>query len=107
VREIGPARTKELVLSGRRFDAAEAKAAGLLNRVVGAEALEAEVRALARELAAKASHPLFATKRHVNAVTAQMVGTARSWSDADSLLTSLTDPECAEARKRYLTSRRS
>jgi enoyl-CoA hydratase/carnithine racemase len=107
VREIGATRTKELVLTGRRFDAPEAKAAGFLNRIVPAEALEAEAQALARGLAAKAAHPLFATKRHVNAVTAQMVGTARSWSDADALLTSLTDPECAEARKRYLASRRS
>jgi enoyl-CoA hydratase/carnithine racemase len=107
VREIGPALTKELVLTARRFDAAEAKAAGFLNRIVAAEALEAEVQALARELAAKASHPLFATKRHVNAVTAQMVGTARAWSDADGLVTALGDPECAEARKRYLASRRA
>jgi enoyl-CoA hydratase/carnithine racemase len=107
VREIGPARTKELVLTGRRFDAPEAKAAGFLNSVVAADALEAEVQALARGLAAKATHPLFVTKRHVNAVTSQMVGTAFSWSDADLLLTSLTDPECAEVRKRYLASRRS
>jgi enoyl-CoA hydratase/carnithine racemase len=107
VREIGPARTKELVLTCRRFDAAEAKAAGFLNRTVPAASLDAEVQALARELAAKASHPLFATKRHVNAVTAQMVGTARSWSDADALLTALGDPECAEARRRYLAARRS
>ena len=107
VREIGPARTKELVLTCRRFDAGEAKAAGFLNRTVPAGSLDAEVEALARELTAKASHPLFATKRHVNAVTAQMVGTARSWSDADALLTALGDPECAEARRRYLAGRRS
>ncbi|HBZ68244.1 MAG TPA: enoyl-CoA hydratase/isomerase family protein [Deltaproteobacteria bacterium] len=106
VREIGPARTKELVLTGRRFDAQEAKAAGFVNRIVAADALGAEAQALAQTLAAKAAHPLFATKRHVNAVTAQMVGTARSWSDADALLTSLTDPECTEVRKRYLAARR-
>ena len=107
VREIGPALTKELVLTCRPFDAPEAKAAGFLNRIVPAAALDAEVEALARALAAKAAYPLRATKRHVNAVTAQMVGTARSWSDADGLVTSLGDPECAEARRRYLASRRS
>ena len=36
VREIGPALTKELVITCRRFTAAEAKAAGLINRVVPA-----------------------------------------------------------------------
>jgi enoyl-CoA hydratase/carnithine racemase len=104
VREIGPALTKELVLTCRPFDAAEAKAAGFLNRVVRADALDAEVEALARTLAEKAAIPLFATKRHVNAVASQMVGTARSWSDADGLVTALGDPECGEARKRYLAS---
>jgi enoyl-CoA hydratase/carnithine racemase len=107
VREIGPALTKELVLTCRRFDAHEARAAGFLNRVVPAASLDREVEALARALAAKAAFPLLATKRHVNAVTAQTVGTARAWSDADALLTALRDPECAEARRSYLASRRS
>ena len=106
VREIGPALTKELVLTCRPFDAAEAKAAGFLNRIVPAEELETSVLALARSLAAKASHALFSTKRHVNAVTAQMVGTPRSWSDADGLVTAFADPECTEARRAYLRARR-
>jgi enoyl-CoA hydratase/carnithine racemase len=102
VREIGPALTKELVLTCRPFDAAEARAAGFLNRIVPADVLDAEVEALAHTLAEKAALPLFATKRHVNAVTGQMVGTARSWSDADGLVSALGDPECAEVRRRYL-----
>lgn len=107
VRELGPALAKELVLTCRPFDAAEARAAGFLNRVVARGDLDAEVEALAGSLAAKASHALFSTKRHVNAVTAQMVGTARSWADADGLVTALSDPECAAARRAYLESRRS
>ena len=106
VREIGPALTKELVLTCRPFDADEAKAAGFLNRVVPADALEESVAELARELAAKAAHALFSTKRHVNAVTDQMVGTMRSWSDADGLVTAFGDAECAEARRSYLRARR-
>lgn len=105
VREIGPALTKELVLTCRPFDAAEAKASGFLNQVVPAAELETVVAELAERLAAKASHALTSTKRHVNAVTDQMVGTMRSWSDADGLLTALADPECAEARRAYLRSR--
>lgn len=107
VREIGPALTKELVLTCRPFDAHEAKAAGFLNRVVGDDQLDGAVDALAEQLAAKASHALFSTKRHVNAVTDQMVGTMRSWSDADGLVTAFGDEECSTARRAYLARRRS
>ncbi len=105
MREIGPALTKELVLTCRPFDAAEARSAGFLNRVVPEPDLDETVAELARTLAAKASHALFSTKRHVNAVTDQMVGTMRSWSDADGLVTAFSDPECADARRAYLEAR--
>lgn len=105
VREIGPALTKELVLTCRPFDAAEAKAAGFLNRVVPVDALDAEAERLATSLAAKARYAIAATKRHVNAVTDQMVGTGRSWSDADGLVNGFQDPDCAEARRDYLERR--
>jgi enoyl-CoA hydratase/carnithine racemase len=109
VREIGPALTKELVMTCRPFTADEAQAAGFLNRVVPADQLDDEVDALASLLVTKSSLALRATKRHVDAVTAQMVGTARSWSDADSLVSALHDPESREAAGRYLErlSRRS
>jgi len=106
VREIGPALTKELVLTCRPFDAHEARAAGFLNRVVPDAELDASVQALADSLASKASLALFSTKRHVNAVTEQMVGTMRSWSDADGLVTALGDAECTAARREYLRTRR-
>lgn len=106
VREIGPARTKELIMSCRAFGAAEAAAIGFVNRVVPATDLAGEVDALAQSLAAKASHALLSTKRHVNAVTEQMVGTMRSWADADGLVTAFGDEECDEARRAYLRRRR-
>jgi hypothetical protein len=34
-----------------------------------------------------------------------MVGTMRSWSDADGLVTAFGDAECAEARRAYLERR--
>ncbi|MEE8601560.1 enoyl-CoA hydratase/isomerase family protein [Euzebya tangerina] len=105
VREIGPALTKELVLTARPFDAAEAASAGFLNRVAADGRLEEEVTELARRVASKAPLPILATKRHTNAVTAQMVGVDRSWSDADGLLAALTDPACVAARERYLASK--
>jgi enoyl-CoA hydratase/carnithine racemase len=107
VREIGPARTKELVLTCRPFDAGEALAAGFLNRIVPTSELDAVVDELALSLSKKAAHALFSTKRHVNAVTDQMVGTMRSWADADGLVVAFGDEECASARRAYLESRRS
>lgn len=105
VREIGPALTKELVLTCRPFDAGEGLASGFLNRVVPPDELEKTVTTLAATVADKPAHAIFSTKRHVNAVTSQMVGAARSWSDADGLVVGLTDAECAQARERYLLSR--
>lgn len=105
VREVGPALTKELVLTCRPFDAVEAKACGFLNRVVPADDLAETVDQLATTIAAKAGHAIFSTKRHVNAVTDQMVGTMRSFADADGLVTAFGDPECGDARRAYLEQR--
>ncbi len=105
VREIGPALTKELVITCREFGPAEALSAGFLNRVVPGEELDGAVGELAEMIAAKPDLPVVATKRHVNAVTAQMVGAARAWSDADSLLGGLVDPECGAAREAYVKAR--
>lgn len=103
VREIGPALTKELVMTCRPFGADEAKAAGFLNRVVPDEELDDAVEQLAAELVTKSSLTLTATKRHTNAVAEGMVGTARSFSDADGLLTALHDPESRDAAAAYLS----
>jgi enoyl-CoA hydratase/carnithine racemase len=104
VREVGPAITKELVLTCRPFDAEEARSLGFLNRIVPEDQLDGAVNEMATALSKKASHALFSTKRHVNAVTDQMVGTMRSWSDADGLVTAFGDKECGEARRAYLAS---
>lgn len=105
VREIGPTLTKELVITCRPFDAAEASRIGFVNQVVSPVDLEGTVEALAASIAAKASYAVEATKRHVNAVTSQMVGAARSWSDADALMTALHDEGCKAARMAYLQAR--
>jgi enoyl-CoA hydratase/carnithine racemase len=106
VREIGPALTKELVMTCRSFDAAEALEGRFLNRVVAAEELDGTVEELATTLANKPKLALLASKRHVNAVTEQMVGTARSWSDADGLVAALGDPDGRDSAARYLARMR-
>lgn len=102
VREIGPALTKELVMTCRPFSAEEARTAGFVNRVVPAERLDAEVDALVADLVSKSALTLRATKRHVDAITAQSVGTGRAWSDADSLVSALADPESRAVALAYL-----
>ena len=49
--------------------------------------------------------PVSATKQHTNAVTAQMVGTDRAWSDADSLIAALVDAEFTAVREAYIKAR--
>lgn len=105
VREIGPALTKELVITCREFDAGEAKAAGFLNRVVPKKSLDGAVSQMVDSIVSKPAVPVNATKLHVDAVTSQMVGIDRAWADADSLIAALHNPECSAARETYIASR--
>ena len=107
IREIGAPATRDLVMTCRRFDAAEAQRLGLVQRVVEPDALDAAVDDLATELAARAPAALLATKRGVDAVTAQMVGRDRTWADADGLVRALHDPESRQAAADYVTRLRS
>lgn len=106
VREIGPALTKELVLTCRPFGAEEARTIGFLNRVVSAADLQSEAEKLAGELAGKPLFALRTTKEQVNAVMEEMVGTKRNAADADSLVYAMHDPESREASAKYLSQRR-
>ena len=105
VREIGPALTKELVLTCRPFDAAEAKSIGFINRVVDPEDLDTTVNELAENLASKTLYSLHSTKQQVNAVMEEIAGTGRSAGDADMLVYAMRDPESREATARYLAQR--
>ena len=106
VRELGPAVTKELVLTCRPFSAGEARALRFVNRVVAPERLHEEVDVLAAALATKSALTLDVTKRHVNAVTAQMATTGMSFVDTDALQSALHDPESRAVAARYLEQRR-
>jgi enoyl-CoA hydratase/carnithine racemase len=102
VREIGPALTKELVMTCRRFTPAEAKAAGFLNRVVPAERLEAEVAALAAQILSMPTVPVTITKEHVNSVARAMGAGTTSFADGDALMSAVFDPESLAAAERYM-----
>jgi enoyl-CoA hydratase/carnithine racemase len=105
VREIGPAITRELVLTCRPFGAEEARSIGFVNRVVPRAELEATVDELAGSIALKAPSVVRATKRQVNAALENVATTVGAWSDADLLGAAMADPEARDAARRYLASR--
>ncbi len=102
VREIGPALTKELVMTCRRFTPDEAKAAGFLNRVVPAQQLVAEVEALAARLLEMPSVPVTITKEHVNSVARAMGAGTTAFADGDALMGAAFDPESIAAGNKYI-----
>ncbi len=106
VREIGPALTRELVLTCRPFSPDEALRIGFLNRVVPRAELESAVDELAEQLARKAPSVVRATKRQVNQALDEMASTAGSWADADQLGAAMRDPDARAAARAYLASRK-
>jgi 2-(1,2-epoxy-1,2-dihydrophenyl)acetyl-CoA isomerase len=65
-RMVGRRKAMELLLLAERFDAAEAQRLGLVNRVVAADALDAEVAALADRLKNGPRHAYGEIKRLLN-----------------------------------------
>ena len=59
---MGPAHAKEILFTARHFDAAEALAMGLVNRVVPSTRLEVTVAEVAESIAENAPLTLAATK---------------------------------------------
>lgn len=107
VREIGPALTRELVLSCRPFDAVEAREIGLVNRVVRQDRLAAEVADLAALLATKSAFTLEATLQAVDSAAESMVSTETAAADADLFVRALADPESRAVATDYLARRRA
>jgi enoyl-CoA hydratase/carnithine racemase len=105
VREIGPAATRELVLTCRPFDADEARSLGFVNRVVPRSELESSVDELANQLARKAPSVVRATKRQVAESLEDMASTVGAWADADLLGAAMRDPDARAAARAYLASR--
>ncbi len=65
-RLIGPAMAKELILSGKRIDAAEALRIGLVNHIFAPEDLFIESEKLAKEIAGHPEEAVQAAKRSIN-----------------------------------------
>jgi enoyl-CoA hydratase len=67
---MGPARTRELLFTGRLIDADEALDFGLVTRMISVDNIDAEVRLLALELSQRAPSTIGATKALLQAIRA-------------------------------------
>lgn len=105
VRELGPARTRELVMTGAPFSAAEAAAWGFLNRAVADDVLDTTVAELAATLAAKPAIGLRATKQQVAMAAADLAATHHADADAVYLVAAQRDPEARAVAAEYLRRR--
>jgi enoyl-CoA hydratase/carnithine racemase len=95
-RELGPALTKELVMTGRTFDGEEAKAMRFVNRLVPDDELGAAVDAFAAEVAARPGIVLRATKAQVDH------GDGGIDSDLAGYRAAAADPEARASARRYV-----
>ena len=104
VREVGPAVAKDLVLTGRGVDAAEAQALGLATRVVPPDRLGATADALAADLATRARLVVADTVTRADAAAAHPGARTEPEQEADLLVAAMADPECLAARASYLAA---
>ncbi|WP_239451443.1 enoyl-CoA hydratase [Elioraea rosea] len=102
---VGPAQAKEIMFTGRQYDAAEALRIGLVNRVVPAAELEATVAELAGTIAANAPLTVHASRVTINEVlkdpaerdTAKLAAVFRACFDS---------ADYREGRRAFLEKRR-
>lgn len=100
-RLIGSGRTRELMLTGRRFDAAWAESAGLVNRVIPRGRVVEGALEMAREVAANQPVAVRATKRLLNAIEDQEVARALE-SETNAILDAFADREVVAALRAEL-----
>lgn len=86
MRELGPARTKELAMACERFTAADAERWGFVNHVHPDADLPAATRALAARLLSMDPLALASTKAACAALANAMVPKEVTWSDAELML---------------------
>jgi enoyl-CoA hydratase/carnithine racemase len=97
MRELGPARTKELAMACERFTAQQAETWGFVNHVHPDDELPGAVRALVERLLSMDPLTLASTKTACAALANLMVPREVTWSDAELMLLAHRQ---REARKR-------
>lgn len=99
---IGPAKTKEIIFRARLIGAEEAKALGLFNEIVEADALHATVQEMAEQIAANAPLTIQITKEAVRRVLRQR----RPPPDSDLIVKAYTSADFHEGVEAFLAKRK-
>ena len=102
VREIGPAMTRELVMTCRPFNAQEAKSIGFINRVVDLENLEQEALNLATDIKNRPQSVIRTTKRQVQSAAEDLASTQSEWIGEVLIAAASQDKEAKESAQNYL-----
>lgn len=103
-RELGPAITKELVMTGREFGADEAQRFGFVNSVVADDELDAATAELALVLASKSAFVLSTTKRQVNNAWPPLgIHDEGAEAEIEGMAAAFADPESRRVAHDYLT----
>jgi enoyl-CoA hydratase/carnithine racemase len=103
-RIMGQARAFSLLVMGRPLGAEEAKAAGLVNTVVAANAVEAEAMKAAREIAALPQQAVLASRRLMRGAPDEIV--ARIDEEAEQFKTRLRSAEARTAFEAFMMRKR-
>jgi enoyl-CoA hydratase/carnithine racemase len=96
---------KELLFTGRRFNAGDALAMGLINRIHSAQTLEDEVQKVATEIAANAPLSVAAAKLVINEM-AEHPETPRMERLDAAVATCFSSEDYAEGQRAFLEKRR-
>jgi enoyl-CoA hydratase/carnithine racemase len=96
---------KELLFTGRRFNAADALAMGLINRIHSAQTLEDEVQKVATEIASNAPLSVAAAKLVINEM-AEHPETPRMESLDAAVAACFASEDYAEGQRAFLEKRR-
>jgi cyclohexa-1,5-dienecarbonyl-CoA hydratase len=102
---IGYHRAAEMILTGRRFSAAEAHAAGLINRVSAADQLASNLAALLDELLSKSGAVLKLTARGLREISLQSFNQALTRSEEIYCSELLKTADVAEGVEAFLEKR--
>jgi enoyl-CoA hydratase/carnithine racemase len=103
-RLVGPARTKEIVWTGRNVEAEEAERLGLVNRLVSNDTLEKEAEAYARELVNAPPLPVSLTKTLIGRAHETSLETSLE-RDAQAQAACIESEDHREAVEAYLEKR--
>ena len=105
VREIGPAMTKELVMTCRPFDAEEAKSFGFINRVVKDADLESQTVNMAEAIRKRPQPVIETTKNQVRAAADALASTKNEWVGEMLIAAASKDSVARSATQNYLNDK--